>query len=154
MKALHCFGMVLLGLVVPSVAIAEELTPNPSHKQSPTSVPQLVLVTQTKAGIDQYVDVASIKIQGETTTYAVYTRFNTNEVQGLALVKAHLVGNCETGEVSTQGVVAYDYNRKEIINRSFPPNKLVTQVSPDSAEASALILACSYQTHRPAQSRN
>ncbi|MEE3716088.1 hypothetical protein V2H45_04930 [Tumidithrix elongata RA019] len=54
-------------------------------------MPQLVLVTQTKEGSDQYVDVASIQTQDETTAYAVYTRFNTEKIQSIIFIKTHLV---------------------------------------------------------------
>jgi hypothetical protein len=120
------------GLGLPTAATAVELIP----------------VSEMRNGIAQYVDRDSIAMRGDRTEYWLHTRFSTPQIQGLGMVSKLMVGNCESGEVQTRRIIAYDSNGKKLLEKNLPQTTVNT-VFPDSGEGKALIVACSIQSNTP-----
>jgi hypothetical protein len=105
---------------------------------------ELVPIIETKEGINQYINTDTISHLGEIAEYEIYTKLPSPHVQGLAMVRTLVTGNCESGITTNWGVVAFDVDGKEILNKKFASGDDNGKVKPGSVEEKALIMACEY----------
>ncbi|AFY70099.1 hypothetical protein Pse7367_1823 [Thalassoporum mexicanum PCC 7367] len=110
---------------------------------------ELVPIVETEAGVNQYINADTISHLGEIAEYEVYTKLPSPHVQGLATVRTLVTGNCESGETTSWGVVAFDADGQEILNKKFASGENHGKVKPGSIEERALILACEYPKFFP-----